>query len=85
MFTVEYQRDGIRRAVARNVLPYGQKAMWRIPSFPDLAAKLDVPAYVMQALQRTTWDMAASDVLRADLTDKRGRPIGALIARWEVP
>lgn len=85
MFTVEYHRDGIKRAIATNVMPYGQKAMWRIPSFPDLSSRFSVPVYVMQALQRTSWDMVASDVLRADLTDKRGRPIGALIARWEAP
>lgn len=84
MFTVEYHRNGIKRASASNVLPYDQKGMWRIPSFSELSAKLNVPAYVLQALQRTTWDMAASDVLRADLTDKRGRPIGALIARWDA-
>jgi len=84
MFTVEYHRNGLKRASASGVLPYSQKAMWRIPSFPNLSTKLKVPAYVLTALQRTGWDMSASDVLRADLTDKRGRPIGAIIARWEA-
>lgn len=80
MFQVSLHHAGGIRFKLENIPAYKHANMWRIPDFSALAPHLNET--VRTALQRATWDYAASDTLRADLTDKRGRPMGALIAQW---
>lgn len=81
MFTVEYHSHGLLRQTYNDIQPYKHKNMWRIPDFEALVPYL--APKVRQALQRSTWSMECSDMLRADLFDKRGKPIGTLFARWK--
>lgn len=80
MFTVQYHNGGILRQTLNDIPAYKHKNMLRIPDFSVLAPSLT--PQLRQALQRATWEIECSDVLRVDLTDKRGRPIGSLFARW---
>lgn len=83
MFTLTYQVSAIGNVIARNVPPYRHENMMRIPDFGELA-KLPVPKHVLQALQRSTWEQVASDMLRADLVSKAGKPLGAIFAQWQA-
>jgi len=80
MFTVQFHSCGVLRTTFNDIPAYKHSNMLRLPDFAVLAPSL-APA-VRQALQRGQWEIVCSDVLRADLTDKKGKPIGSLIARW---
>jgi hypothetical protein len=82
MFTITHQANGLARTLAKNVPAYAHANMWRIPNFASLAPNLS--AKLASALQRSSWDQCASDVLRADLTDRNGKPIGTIFAKWEA-
>ena len=79
-FRVQIYSHGILRQTHNAVPAYKHANMARIPDYSKLAPSL-APA-VRAALQRATWEIVCSDTLRADLTDRKGRPIGTLIANW---
>jgi len=81
MFTIRFHSGGLLRKTFHDIPSYNHSNMWRIPDFGILAPSL-APG-VRQALQRTEWKQEFSDVLRADLFDKKGKPIGSLFAHWK--
>ena len=82
MFDVTMNANGIPRSIDPACPAYKHANMWRIPDFQALSPRLIERE--RQALQRATWEQCASDLLKADLTDKRGKPIGTIFARWEA-
>ncbi len=82
MFTVRFHSGG-RLVQTYNAVPaYDHRGMLRIPNYAVLAPSL--APRVREALQRASWEQVCSDVLKADLHDRRGRPIGTLTARRPV-
>ena len=80
MFTIIHQANGRSRTLAKNVPAYAHANMWRIPDFAALAPSLS--AKLVSALQRSSWDQCTSDVLRTDLKDRNGKPMGTIFAKW---
>ena len=80
MFTVQFHSGGVLRQTYNGVPAYNHRGMLRIPNYVVLAPSL--APRVREALQRASWEQVCSDVLEADLRDRRGRPIGTLTARW---
>ena len=82
MFTITHQVNGRSRTLAKNVPAYAHANMWRIPDFAALAPNLSTK--LVSAMQRSSWDQCTSDMLRSDLMDKNGKPMGTIFARWDA-
>lgn len=79
-FTIKYYSHGILRVTHKDIPAYKHDNMLRIPDFTAL-----VPLFssrVIEALQRSEWRIVYSDMLQADLYDRKGNPIGSLTANW---
>lgn len=82
MFTVQFHSGGVLRQTCNGVPAYDHRGMLRIPNYAVLAPSL--APRVREALQRANWEQVYSDLLKADLRDRRGRPIGTLTAQWKA-
>lgn len=80
-FKITLSQNGLTRKTWHDIPAYKHDNMLRIPDFavlgPSLAPK------EREALQRGEWSIVCSDMLRADLTDKKGKPLGTLFANWD--
>lgn len=79
-FKIELHQNGIRRKTWQDIPAYKHKNMLRIPDFSYLSSSL--APNIRQALQCSEWQIVYSDTLRADLLDRKGKPIGSLFATW---
>lgn len=79
-FKIDLHQDGILRKTWLYMPAYKHKNMLRIPDFSYLSPLL--APNIRHALQRSEWKIVCSDTLRADLLDRKGKPIGSLFATW---